>query len=148
MDYVVSRATPYSESNESDASIIFTVFGSGSIVTDDGRVLTNRHVADAGAEICDIFTPDYDCEISDAEVTTGDGRVFTGPLDAVMSVTYDLAIFHTNLGGKMLELGNSGGPLLNKEGQMIGLVTSGFLFSDGLNFAIPSNVARAAFVLG
>ncbi|MBI2574886.1 trypsin-like peptidase domain-containing protein [Candidatus Woesearchaeota archaeon] len=202
-DYVVSGTTPYSH-----LPIIFTVFGSGSIVDNEGLVLTNRHVVDAGAEICDIFAPDYDCEISDAEVTAGDGRVFTGPLDALMSVTYDLAVFHTNLGGKKLRLGNSdsvvagervvaignpspffgdfpldftasqgivsalnrnlddglgdfwmqtdtplnpgnsGSPLLNKEGQMIGIVTSGFLFSDGLNFAIPSNVAKSEFGLG
>ncbi|QQG38951.1 MAG: trypsin-like peptidase domain-containing protein [Candidatus Woesearchaeota archaeon] len=39
--------------------------------------------------------------------------------------------------------GNSGGPLINKEGKIVGIVTLGSPFSQGLNFAIPSDIATA-----
>lgn len=38
--------------------------------------------------------------------------------------------------------GNSGGPLFNSRGEMIGVTTWGYLFSEGLNFAIPSSTVR------
>lgn len=38
--------------------------------------------------------------------------------------------------------GNSGGPLINSKGQVIGVVTSKLRASEGLNFAIPVNYVR------
>lgn len=38
--------------------------------------------------------------------------------------------------------GNSGGPLLNSKGQVIGVVTSKLRASEGLNFAVPINYVR------
>ena len=38
--------------------------------------------------------------------------------------------------------GNSGGPLLNGKGQVIGVVTSKLRASEGLNFAVPINYVR------
>lgn len=38
--------------------------------------------------------------------------------------------------------GNSGGPLLNLEGQVIGVNTWGFLMTEGLNFSIPATTLR------
>ena len=35
--------------------------------------------------------------------------------------------------------GNSGGPLLNAEGQVVGITTAGYTSSEGLGFAIPSD---------
>jgi serine protease Do len=42
-----------------------------------------------------------------------------------------------------LNSGSSGGALFNNEGLLIGIVNSGFDGYQGLNFAIPANVARA-----
>lgn len=39
--------------------------------------------------------------------------------------------------------GNSGGPLFNKKGEVVGVTNMGYLFSDGLGFAIPINVVKA-----
>ncbi len=38
--------------------------------------------------------------------------------------------------------GNSGGPLFNARGEMIGVTTWGYLFSEGLNFAIPVSTVK------
>lgn len=38
--------------------------------------------------------------------------------------------------------GNSGGPLLNSKGQVIGVITSKLRASEGLNFAVPINYVR------
>ena len=38
--------------------------------------------------------------------------------------------------------GNSGGPLFNSRGEMIGVTTWGYLFSEGLNFAIPVSTVK------
>ena len=38
--------------------------------------------------------------------------------------------------------GNSGGPLLNSKGQVIGVITSKLQASEGLNFAVPINYIR------
>lgn len=46
-----------------------------------------------------------------------------------------------------LNPGNSGGPLIDRNGRMIGINTQGVhpILGSGLNFAIPSNVARGEF---
>ena len=38
--------------------------------------------------------------------------------------------------------GNSGGALLNSKGELIGINVASIYFSEGLNFAIPSNIAK------
>ena len=38
--------------------------------------------------------------------------------------------------------GNSGGPLFNARGEMIGVTTWGYLFTEGLNFAIPVSTVK------
>jgi serine protease Do len=37
--------------------------------------------------------------------------------------------------------GNSGGPLINERGEVIGIINWGFTYASGLNFVIPSNTA-------
>jgi hypothetical protein len=44
--------------------------------------------------------------------------------------------------------GNSGGPLLNSRGQVIGVVTSKLRASEGLNFAVPINYIRGMLATG
>jgi len=39
--------------------------------------------------------------------------------------------------------GNSGGPLLNLEGEVVGVVSWHYLMTEGLNFAIPITTVEA-----
>jgi len=38
--------------------------------------------------------------------------------------------------------GNSGGPVLNTHGEVVGVVSAGFFWFEGLNFVIPSQIAK------
>lgn len=55
-----------------------------------------------------------------------------------------------NVGGKMLMMtdcavngGNSGGPIFNAQGRVIGAIVSGITEAEGMNFAIPSSTVKA-----
>ena len=39
--------------------------------------------------------------------------------------------------------GNSGGPLVSEQGQVIGVLVSGIENAEGMNFAIPSDMVKA-----
>jgi S1-C subfamily serine protease len=41
--------------------------------------------------------------------------------------------------------GNSGGPLLNEQGEVIGVLVSGIDCAEGMNFAIPIDVVKEFF---
>jgi len=51
-----------------------------------------------------------------------------------------ITVIHTNAS---VSPGNSGGPLLNSRGEVIGVITGRLRGSDGLAFAVPSNDVRA-----
>ena len=38
--------------------------------------------------------------------------------------------------------GNSGGPLFNDRGEIVGVINMGYMYRDGLNFAIPSTYVK------
>ena len=38
--------------------------------------------------------------------------------------------------------GNSGGPLFNSKGEVVGVTNMGYMFTQGLNFAIPASVVK------
>jgi len=44
-----------------------------------------------------------------------------------------------------LNPGNSGGPIINRDGRVIGLATFGYLFLEGLNFALESDTAERIY---
>jgi serine protease Do len=84
-------------------------------------------------------------------VQAGDGVFAVGnPLGLERSVSEGIVSTKNRASDGMLYVqttaatnpGNSGGPLLNLRGEMIGVLTWGFLGMEGLNFAIPVSTVQ------
>lgn len=152
------------------------VLGSGFIVSNDGKIVTNLHVirdlktasvqlADgrvsnspsvlaidelrdlAVLQIAGFGLPAVDLGNSDA-LTVGEPLVVVGsPRGLGGTVTAGIlsSVRDSGDGYKVLQTdaavnpGNSGGPLLNGNGQAIGVIAFKLRSSEGLNFAIPIN---------
>lgn len=157
---LVSQQAPQDQIYRSVNPTVVTVYcgqeiGSGSLVSRDGWVLTNKHVVEESVEV---------------EVKTADGKTYVGEVRAI-NLRYDLALVQLNTqdqfpivrlanavtvqtgdpiyalgspGGRsgtlttgtfrritshgslqtspgLLQVGNSGGPLLNQQGELIGV---------------------------
>ena len=73
----------------------------------------------------------------------GGGWTFTtGMVTNIYPAGQDRAVFQTQL---PVNAGNSGGPVLDREGRAIGVVTAGLTESDSINFAIRMEEAFRAF---
>ncbi|QHI69300.1 S1C family serine protease [Tichowtungia aerotolerans] len=87
-----------------------------------------------------IFEPDEDLKIGETVFAIGN------PLGLERTVTEGvLSQTHRNFGGILylqvdapVNPGNSGGPLFNARGQVIGVINMGVPSMEGLNFAIPA----------
>lgn len=167
--------------------------GTGFIITSDGLVLTNKHVASDASAAYTVITKDgtsYDAKIqsvdpfNDLAVLKIDARnlpvVELGDSDQlqvgqwVVAVGNALGQFQNtvtagiisakdrkieasdssgtsseNLSGLLqtdtaINAGNSGGPLVNLAGQVIGINTAVASGAQGIGFAIPINAAKSA----
>ncbi len=163
--------------------------GTGFIISEDGLILTNRHVVeDEDAEYTVITTDNrkFDATVlardpvQDLAVLKIEGDDFApvilGNSDAIRIGQTAIAIGNAlgelrdtasvgiisgvgrqvaARGGRTMEVlddviqtdaainfGNSGGPLLNLKGEVIGINTAIAPFAEGINFAIPVNKAR------
>ncbi|HLD22061.1 MAG TPA: trypsin-like peptidase domain-containing protein [Patescibacteria group bacterium] len=178
---------PDNSQNNSDdggSNTIEVGAGSGFIISEDGMIVTNRHVvSDTNASYTVVFA---DGKIYDATVLARDQLNdlalikidATGLQPLELGDSSKLAIGQTviaigntlgeyqntvtrgiisglsrTLGGEYSGLiqtdaainqGNSGGPLLNLEGQVIGINTAVDRSGEGIGFAIPINEAKVA----
>lgn len=165
--------------------------GTGFIITNDGLILTNKHVvSDANAEYT-VFTSDGKSYSAKILATDPDNDLAVVKIDAtglpvvelgdsdkveigewVIAVGNALAEFHNTVtvgvvsakdrkitassGGSSEQLtglfqtdtainaGNSGGPLVNLKGQVIGINTAVATNAQNIGFAIPINSAKKA----
>jgi len=150
---------------------------SGTIVSEDGYIVTNYHTVDgisamsiflhdgsqkAGSligfdEVNDVavlkidennlhdldFTNSDKVKIGESVIALGNpgGLDFTvtegiiSQKDRIVKVSM-VGLLQTDVA---VNPGNSGGPLLNKEGNIVGIVNSKIVGFEGLGFAIPSN---------
>ncbi|MDF7807785.1 trypsin-like peptidase domain-containing protein [Pontiellaceae bacterium B12219] len=91
-----------------------------------------------------IFAPQEDLNIGEPVFAIGN------PLGLERTVTEGvLSQTHRNFGGILylqvdapVNPGNSGGPLFNSRGQVIGIINMGVPSMEGLNFAIPARHAK------
>lgn len=104
--------------------------GSGFFITEDGYVLTNYHVISTAHQ--------YGYAVS---VLTYDGTTYQATIVGV-DEDNDIALLKVDAA---VNAGNSGGPVYNTSGQVIGIVTAKYSSSgvEGLGFAIPVNDAVA-----
>lgn len=65
-----------------------------------------------------------------------EGTVTAGVLSSIRDSGNGFKVLQTDAA---VNPGNSGGPLINSKGQVIGVVSFKLRFSEGLNFAVPSN---------
>ncbi len=168
-----------------------TEHGTGFIISQDGLILTNRHVVgDEGAEYTVFLStgemveaevlvrdPVQDLAVLKIEkedlptVAIGDSDTVRpgqtaiaignalGEFDDTVSVgvisgTGRRVVARGRVGTEVLHdviqtdaainLGNSGGPLLNLEGEVIGINTATAMHAEGIGFAIPVNRAKRA----
>lgn len=158
--------------------------GTGFVVSDDGIIVTNRHVvSEADASYTVVFDDgtSYEAEVVGRDVTTDlallqidakdlpaleladSDKVVVGQSVIAIGNTlgeYDNTVtkgiisgLSRDLGGQYSGLiqtdaainsGNSGGPLLNLDGQVVGINTAVDRSGEGIGFAIPINDAKAA----
>jgi S1-C subfamily serine protease len=85
-----------------------------------------------------------DVKTGEPVIAVGSPRGLQGTVTAgvVSSVRDDAAGFKVIQTDAAVNPGNSGGPLVNGKGQVIGVVTSKVRASEGLNFAVPINYVR------
>ena len=91
-----------------------------------------------------IFAPEEDLSIGETVFAIGN------PLGLERTVTEGvLSQTHRNFGGILylqvdapVNPGNSGGPLFNARGQVVGIINMGVPTMEGLNFAIPARHAK------
>jgi 2-alkenal reductase len=150
--------------------------GSGVIINNESRIITNNHVIDG---LDKIYVVTYDGNAYEAELLYADKEIDLALLkinrtdlkpmtfadeekinvgDEVVAIGTPLSFGYRNSASKgiisglnrpvdhtytylqtdaSINGGNSGGPLVNMDGELVGINTLGYLFSQGMNFSIP-----------
>lgn len=174
---VIGKNTKYRE-----ADYVYTKMpknlqhGSGVIINNESRIITNNHVIDG---LDKIYVVTYDGNAYEAELLYADKEIDLALLkinrtdlkpmkfaddnkinvgDEVVAIGTPLSFGYRNSASKgiisglnrptdhrytylqtdaSINGGNSGGPLVNMDGELVGINTLGYLFSQGMNFSIP-----------
>ncbi len=131
--------------------------GSGFIISSDGYIVTNNHVIENAADIKVNFA---DGRVESAELKGADPSTDVAVIKLQHSVTAGVVsalgrTLRANNGRLIddviqtdaaLNPGNSGGPLMNSSGLVIGMNTAVIPSAQGLCFAVSSNLT--AYVAG
>lgn len=174
---VIGRNTKYRERD-----YIYSKFpknlqhGSGVVINDAGRILTNNHVVDG---LDEIYVVTYDGNVYKADLLYADKEIDLALLkinrsdldpikladekeikvgDEVVAIGTPLFFGYRNSASKgivsglnrpvdgtytylqtdaSVNPGNSGGPLVNMNSELVGINTLGYMFYQGMNFSIP-----------
>jgi serine protease Do len=133
--------------------------GSGVVIDAEGHILTNGHVVSRASHIRVLLADGREFEakpvgasedlmVGEPVIAIGNpfglsNTVTTGVISALnRSIRSDRRTFHGFLQtDASINPGNSGGPLLNAEGELIGINTAVYQGGQGIGFAIPIDVA-------
>lgn len=121
-------------------------FGTLSVLAfDDGKDLAIVQVAGFDLPACELGNSN-DLKVGEPVIAIGSPRGLQGTVTAgiISAVRDDLAgggfkVIQTDAAANP---GNSGGPLVNTKGQVVGVISAKLKASEGLNFAIPINYVR------
>ncbi len=152
--------------------------GSGVVIEEEGKILTNNHVIDGIEKIyvvtydgkvytASILYADEDIDLALLKIDRKDLKPITLTSDTKMKVGDDVIAIGTplffgyrNSASKgivsglnrpvdgiytylqtdaAINPGNSGGPLVNMDGELVGINTLGYSYYQGMNFAIPAS---------
>ncbi len=184
---VIVYLMPIQETFERGEQAEREVIGSGVIISADGYVVTNYHVAEKAKKIravlfnekqvtASVVGEDQDTDVAllkldlaeedqpvpyaefgdSAELEEGDFVMTMGcPLGLTRSVSFGI-VSNTKryLGPELsrynlwiqtdaaINPGNSGGPLVNTDGEVVGITTLGTLWYENIGFAIPSGLVK------
>ena len=176
---------PIQEDYEGGKKIKMQVFGSGAIISQDGYVVTNNHVAEKSTEIkcvlsnkeeigADVVGLDQETDLAVLKLRLnelktkdplpfakfGDSRKMKEG-DNVMAMGSPYGFDRSISGGMIsntrryfefapynlwfqtdaaINPGNSGGPLVNEEGEIIGINSRAMTGAENMGFAIPSEI--------
>src|ERR687889_454175 len=142
---ITRKVPPSSILSPSPESENASALGSGFVYDNKGRIITNNHVV-GDAKIVDITLVDgnrYTANVIGTDIFSDlAGTMTTGIISQTGRLLPDsltgFSIPNAIQTDTVINPGNSGGPLLNMNGQVIGMNTAG-LFGSGIGFAIPSN---------
>src|SRR5215212_9278302 len=131
--------------------------GSGVVFTPDGLILTNCHVVD-GAKTLTVMLPDGRTMAADiiGQVAIAIGNPYGFQHSVTAGVVSALGRSLRGQSGRLMDdiiqtdaalnPGNSGGPLVNSRGEVIGVNTATIMGAQGLCFAIAADTAK--FIAG
>ena len=114
------------------------------LATDEPRDLAIVQVAGSDLPILDLGDSDA-LAVGEPVVIVGsprglEGTVTAGILSSVRDSGDGFKVLQTDAA---VNPGNSGGPLVNNKGQVVGVVSFKLRSAEGLNFAVPTNYVRA-----
>src|SRR6266542_2287893 len=132
--------------------------GSGFVITPDGFILTNSHVVHAATRIVVNLSGggDYPAQLigddPETQLAIAIGNPFGFQASVTAGVISALGRSMYSQSGRLIDNiiqtdaalnpGNSGGPLVNSAGEVIGVNTAMIRPAQGICFAIASNTAR------
>ena len=125
--------------------------GSGVVIAPDGYILTNDHVVQNASYLpCSTLGSSDRLRVGQLVIAMGNPFGFQSTVSTGVVSALGRALRSTK--GRLIENiiqhtaplnpGNSGGPLVDSTGKVVGINTASIVMAQGIGFSIPGNTAR------